>query len=136
MCLAQEYFFAAMYWTRVVYPTYDQFRSMSPQVGMELIHVARKLILDDFDSSPNASGLANLSPIGKAAAEYFAHDAKAWGSFVGSYFPGASFDLDCLNMAERLLCETGPWGNNQCTNTDRKLVLQLRAKHGVCCSCS
>ncbi len=114
----------------MVYPTYDQFRSMSPQVGLELVHEARRR----DDSGPTDS----LSPIGRAAAEYFAHDPQAWGAFVGSYFPpgGEGFDTGCLNMAERLLCETGPWGTNQCADLDRDLLRRIRAKHGVCCSCA
>lgn len=131
----QEYLFAAMYWTRIIYPTYPQYLSMSPQVIIQLIHTARQTILDNFDSSPSSSGLDNFSPIGNAAAEYFAHDPKAWGSFVGSYFPQGNFNLECLHMAERVLCETGPWGANQCTVTNRSFIEQLRAEYGVCCSC-
>jgi hypothetical protein len=102
---------------------------------MDLIRAAEGLIQQNFDSSPNASGLENLTPIGRAAAEYFARDPRAWGSFVGSYFPDGTFDMGCLNMAERMLCETGPWGTDQCTRMDRGLILDLRARHALCCQC-
>ena len=136
MSFQEEYLFAAMYWTRVVYPTYEQYRGMSPPVALDMVNEGRRLILTDFDCGPTAPGEANLSPVGRAAAEYFSHDLQAWGAFVGSYLvrPG-EFDEGCFNMAERVLCEAGPWGAGRCAPLDKERLRQAREKHGACCSC-
>ena len=136
MSFQEEYLFAAMYWVRLVYPTYEQYRRMSPGVAMELIDAGKEMILSGFDSSRTAQGSVNFSPIGRAGSYYFGTDIKAWGAFVGSYLqnPGAGFDLNCFNMVERLLCRTGPWGNNQCSVTNESLIRSLRSEYGIQCS--
>eukprot|EP00291_Cryptomonas_curvata_P027907 CAMPEP_0172205512 /NCGR_PEP_ID=MMETSP1050-20130122/32661_1 /TAXON_ID=233186 /ORGANISM="Cryptomonas curvata, Strain CCAP979/52" /LENGTH=322 /DNA_ID=CAMNT_0012884407 /DNA_START=588 /DNA_END=1556 /DNA_ORIENTATION=- len=132
----EEYLFAAMYWVRLVYPTYEQFKQMSPAVAMQLINAGKDMILSNFDSSRTVQGEVNFSPIGKAGSYYFGTDFTAWGAFVGSYVqdPAAGFDSGCLNMVERVLCRTGPWGTNRCSVTNESLIHSLCLQHNVPCA--
>ena len=130
----EEYLFAAMYWVRLVYPTYEQFRTMGPAVAVELVHAGVRSILDDFDASPVAPGEQNLSPIGRAAAEFFSQDVGSWSLFVARY---QDRPIECMNMAERVLCEVGPWqAAATCGSPNRTELGRLRGKYGLCCACS
>jgi hypothetical protein len=132
----EEYLFAAMYWTRVVYPTYSQYLRMSPATAMELVDTARIMIRSDFDTAYTTSnGRLNLSPIGNAAADYFAVDVNAWGAIVGTYAPAKEFHMSCLNWPERMLCQKDVWSGNTCAILDTDALHKSRDKYGVCCSC-
>ena len=132
----EEFLFAGMYWVRMVYPTYEQYKQMSPSVAMQLINVGKETILSNFDSSRTVQGEVNFSPVGKGGSAYFRTDITAWGAFVGSHVqnPGAGFDDGCLNMVERLLCRTGPWGNDRCSITNQSLIHNLCVEYGVHCA--
>ena len=128
----EEYLFAAIYWVRMVYPTYEQFRAMGPGVALDLVRAGAGFIQDDFDSSPSAPGERNLSPIGKAAAEYFSQDVGSWSLFVARY---TDQPIECMNWAERVLCEVGSW-QAACGSPNRTELGRLRQKYGLCCACS
>ena len=128
----EEYLFAAMYWVRVVYPTYEQFQMMGPSVALDLVHAGVRSIMDNFDTSKAAAGTQNLSPIGQAAAQFFTQNRYAWSVFVARHLDRP---LECMNMAERVLCEVGPWRGPECGETNRTELKHLRQQYGLCCAC-
>ena len=127
----EEYLFAAIYWVRMVYPTYEQFQTMGPAVALELVRAGVRFIQGDFDASPTAPGEPNLSPIGRAAAAFFSQDVASWSLFVARY---PDRPLECMNFAERVLCEVGPW-QTACGSPNRTELARLRGEYGLCCAC-
>lgn len=136
MGFQEEFLFAAMYWVRMVYPTYEQYARMSQDTAMELIDAGRDLILSDFDTTQAVDGRVNFSPVGRAASEYLQEDLRTWSAFVGNFVqdPVAGYDDQCLNFFEKIICRTGPWASERCSRVNASRIEGFMQLYGIRCS--
>lgn len=136
MGFQEEFLFAAMYWVRMVYPTYEQYARMSQDTAMELIDAGRDVILSDFDTTQAVDGRVNFSPVGRAASEYLQEDLRTWSAFVGNFVqdPVVGYDEQCLNFFEKIICRTGPWGSERCSPVNASRIEGLMQLYGIRCS--
>ena len=82
-----------------IYPTYDQFRRILPEVSIEVFHAAKKLIHNDFNSSQRSSGLDNFFAIGGAGLSNLLTAPRPGAPLSAPIFPGGTLTVSRLTSA-------------------------------------